>query len=230
MRDDHYALLQKDANLMIGEKIKRKRKAAHISLDTLAKTVHLSVQALSKYESGETNVPAYFLYFLSTKMNISLGYFFEDLPSVEEKKEELAVKSSLNILLIEDDPTDEMLFRKAVNQYKHEAIIMSYNNGDEALNYLRTYSTNKGKDTIHLIFLDLNLPRLDGHKILKALKSNAKTKDIPVVVVTNSLNPDDCEKAYQGFCSGYITKCMDVSKYFAKLDRVISYWKSVALP
>lgn len=228
--ENSYALKQRDANHLIGAKIKRKRKAAHISLEQLAQEVNVSAQALSKYESGETNVPAYFIYIFSKKLNTPISYFYEDLPNLDNAKGEIVAKTTLNILLIEDDPTDEMLFRKAVMQYKHDAVIMSYNNGEDALAYLRAQNMSRSQDMIHLIFLDLNLPRMNGHKVLKALKSSAKTKDIPVVVLTNSLNPADCEEAYQGFCSGYITKSMDVGKYLEKLDRVIAYWKAVALP
>src|SRR4051812_6697027 len=92
------------------------------------------------------------------------------------------------ILLVEDDTEDQYLFTQALDCLKMSIHCKSVDNGYDALNHLEQISNYE------VIFLDLNMPKMDGLNCLKAIKQHEKYKDIPVVIFTTSINPFELEE------------------------------------
>jgi chemotaxis family two-component system response regulator Rcp1 len=121
----------------------------------------------------------------------------------------------IRILLVEDSPSDAELAVQAFKQSKTANEITVITDGKEALLYLR----KKGKYAVavrpDLILLDLNLPKLDGHAVLKEIKQDESLMSIPVVILTTSEDEKDIAEAYRLQASAFITKPVDFVKFIS---------------
>src|SRR5919109_2847800 len=93
--------------------------------------------------------------------------------------------SSINVLLVEDDPGDVLMTREAFEEYLHNELEV-VNDGAWALAYLRREAPYTDVPTPDLILLDLNLPRRDGREVLREIKADQNLRHIPVIVLTTS--------------------------------------------
>ena len=140
-------------------------------------------------------------------------------------------KAPLFILLVEDNPIDEMLFRTALSKCDKETSLYTVYNGIDALQVLRGNKTPELTTRPDIIFLDLNIPKRCGLDVLKEIKQDRVVMDIPVVVLTNSINPDDMTKSYKSGASGFMSKSFDVKEFNEKISSVINCWaKAMILP
>ena len=126
----------------------------------------------------------------------------------------------LDILLVEDNEADVGLTVAAFRDAVVHARIHVVRDGDEALAYLE--STDAPRPD--LILLDLNLPRVDGFQVLEHIKSEAKLKTIPVIVMTGSEREEDQARAYRLQIAAYIVKPADKDKYFAAIRSIKELW------
>lgn len=116
------------------------------------------------------------------------------------------------ILLVEDNPQDVELTRIALQQGKILNPVHVVRDGQEALDFLRhegAYTDEAQAPRPGLILLDINLPRLDGHEVLRTLKTDESLRDIPVIMLTVSQRDEDIIKSYQWGGSVYIQKPVD---------------------
>ena len=131
------------------------------------------------------------------------------------------------ILLVEDNPDDEMLALRAFKKNNITNEIVVARDGVEALDYLFGRNTHEGRD-LHpqpsLILLDLKLPKLDGLEVLKSLRANEHTKLIPVVVMTTSKEEDDLVRSYTLGANSYIRKPVDFNQFIDAVRQVGLYW------
>ncbi len=125
----------------------------------------------------------------------------------------------LNILLIDDDEIERLKFARVLqkNNYPHNSI--EAKNGEEALQLLA-----KKEQLPDLIFLDLNMPKMNGLEFLKELKSDATLHYIPVIILSTSNNHRDLKEAYRIGASGYIVKPLKYQDYAHKIKCLIEYW------
>lgn len=131
------------------------------------------------------------------------------------------------ILLVEDNPDDEMLALRAFKKNNITNEIVVARDGVEALDYLFGNAGYAGRDTSHqpaLILLDLKLPKMDGLEVLKALRADARTRLIPVVVLTTSKEEDDLLKSYTFGANSYIRKPVDFNQFIDAVRQVGLYW------
>lgn len=114
------------------------------------------------------------------------------------------MKKPVKILLVEDDPADCRWTVEIFKEFHVPSEIRTVKDGAEALNFLY----KKGEDEYHpdLIILDLYLPRIRGHEVLKAIKNNKNLNCIPVVILTASNSPEDAEIANNTHVKCYISK------------------------
>ncbi len=131
------------------------------------------------------------------------------------------------ILLVEDDPNDEALTRRALakNNIKNEVVVA--HDGVEALEYLFGTGAHAGRDTRVLpqvVLLDLKLPKLDGLEVLKRLRADARTKLLPVVVLTSSKEEQDVLKSYTEGANSYIRKPVDFDQFVEAVRNLGLYW------
>lgn len=139
------------------------------------------------------------------------------------------------ILLIEDNADDELLTVRALKKLNYTSISVA-RSGAEALNYLlpdnntqdlfRETEIQKQRPlkTPDLVLLDLNLPVIDGLTILKRIRSDKKTKNIPVIILTSSAEERDIEESYEYGANSYIRKPVDFLEFEKVASLIGEYW------
>lgn len=127
---------------------------------------------------------------------------------------------SLHILLIEDDQIEIMKLQRALKKIESRHKVTPLNNGEEALEWLNT-----AEQLPDLIFLDLNMPRLNGLEFLSILKSNKTLKFLPTVILTTSSNKKDLLACYEIGVAGYVLKPLNYQDYVNRIATVLSYWE-----
>jgi CheY-like chemotaxis protein len=131
------------------------------------------------------------------------------------------------ILLVEDNPDDEMLALRAFKKNNITNEVNVARDGVEALDFLFGRGAYQGRDLTlqpSLILLDLKLPKMDGLEVLKALRANENTKLIPVVVMTTSKEEDDLVRSYSYGANSYIRKPVDFNQFIDAVRQVGLYW------
>ncbi len=119
----------------------------------------------------------------------------------------------VEILLVEDSPTDALLAREALEYSEVVNNLHWVPDGVEAIAFLRKEGKYQDAPRPGLILLDLNLPRKDGREVLADIKADEKLKRIPVVVLTTSKSEADIYKAYGLHANCYIVKPVDFEKF-----------------
>lgn len=135
----------------------------------------------------------------------------------------------VHILLVEDSPTDVMLTREAMEQYKVLNPLDIVEDGVDAMDYLKGRGKYAGREPARpgLIILDLNLPRMSGREVLYELKQDPELSNIPVVVLTTSKSEEDVVKSYCLHANCYITKPVDFSKFIDVVRSISDFWFGV---
>ena len=131
------------------------------------------------------------------------------------------------ILLVEDDEAHAMLTMRSLEDAKLANEIRWVADGEEAMNYLfrrGEYADKKKGPRPDLILLDLRLPKLDGHEVLKAIKESDDLKHIPVVVLTTSESEGDMAKAYSNYVNSYLVKPIDFGEFSEMIRELGFYW------
>lgn len=121
------------------------------------------------------------------------------------------------ILFADDEENDRFLFLDALKEIKIETKVYTVNDGDELLNYL----TNEHNDLPHLLFLDINMPRKNGHECLKEIKTNDKWKDIIIAIFSTSMSEKDIEETLINGANVYINKPNSFDKLKEVVNRVV---------
>jgi CheY-like chemotaxis protein len=135
--------------------------------------------------------------------------------------------SEISILLVEDDPDHVDLTRIALQTARVPFGLEVVMDGTEALQYLRHEERFRNTALPDLILLDLNLPKLDGREVLRAIKSDPDLCRIPVIVLTTSSDSGDVEVAYQNHANSFITKPTDFDEFLHAIETMHEYWLSV---
>ena len=134
----------------------------------------------------------------------------------------------LQILLIEDDPSDARLTGVALRDVAPEHELTVIADGPTALRYLRRHPPSVDAPKPDLILLDLNLPGMHGHEVLSEIKSDPGLRSIPVNVLTTSARPADVVTSYERYANAYVTKPMDLYDYLEVLRQVTRFWSRTA--
>ena len=134
---------------------------------------------------------------------------------------------SVEILLVEDNPQDLELTQRALRKANLTNSIHVARDGAEALEFLfceGNYATRKSDDGPKVILLDLKLPKVDGLQVLKRIKSDPRTRSIPVVVLTSSKEQNDVVESYHLGVNSYIVKPVNFERFAAAVQEVGMYW------
>jgi CheY-like chemotaxis protein len=130
----------------------------------------------------------------------------------------------IEILLVEDSPSDTELTQEALREAKVSNHLSTVEDGVEAMDFLRRRGAFAGAPRPDLIMLDLNLPRKDGREVLAEIKEDPDLKTTPVVVLTTSQAEQDVLHAYHLHANCYITKPVDFEHFLEAVRSIESFW------
>jgi two-component system, response regulator len=131
------------------------------------------------------------------------------------------------ILLVDDSPSDVELTVHALKQGRLAASIAVAEDGEQALDYLFCRGIHQGRspcDRPSVILLDLNLPKVDGLEILKALRADERTRAIPIVILTSSKETKDLVAGYRLGASAFVQKPMDFEEFRSAIKEIAAFW------
>jgi two-component system response regulator len=129
------------------------------------------------------------------------------------------------ILLVEDNPDDEILMLDALRRAGVAADIDIARDGAEALNYLIPKDERNDQSTVpRLVLLDLKLPKFSGLEVLRRLRADQRTRYVPVVVLTSSSEQDDIKKSYDNGANAYVRKPIDYRQFLEAVHCLERFW------
>lgn len=131
------------------------------------------------------------------------------------------------ILLVEDNPDDELLTLRAFKKSNILNEVVVVRDGVEALDFLfctGSYADRDPNEMPQLILLDLKLPKLDGLEVLERLRSNKRTRILPIVILTSSKEEQDVVEGYKLGCNSYVRKPVDFSQFIEAVKQLNLYW------
>jgi len=138
------------------------------------------------------------------------------------------------ILLVEDNPADQELIRRAVEKVTIRKELRIVGDGEEALDYLfrrGKYQAPANSPRPDLLLLDLNLPRVNGYQVLEEIRADSKLRPMPVLVLTTSRQEKDIIRSYELGCNSYITKPTGLDQLTGLVQAIEKYWfETVVLP
>jgi len=137
------------------------------------------------------------------------------------------IENSIEILLVEDNPNDEELALHALKKNNLANPIKVVRDGAEALEYIFGTGAYAGRDlnpAPKVILLDLKLPKVDGLEVLKRVKSDKRTRSIPVVILTSSRQERDIVESYRLGVNSFITKPVDFEQFTKAVGQLGLYW------
>jgi len=131
------------------------------------------------------------------------------------------------ILLVEDNPRDEALTRRALKKSNIVNEVVAARDGVEALDYLFGTGKYAGRDMSimpQLILLDLKLPKVNGLQVLQKIREEERTRRLPVVVFTSSSEEEDMIKSYDLGANSYVRKPVDFEQFLEATRQLGLYW------
>ena len=131
------------------------------------------------------------------------------------------------ILLVEDNPTDEGLTLRSLKKGNIMNKVVVARDGPEALDYVFAKGTFAGRDATEepqVVLLDLNLPKIGGLDVLRAIRADEKTKLLPVVILTSSKEDKDLLAGYTSGANSYVVKPVDFTQFSEAVRQLGLFW------
>ncbi len=138
-----------------------------------------------------------------------------------------------NLLLVEDNPEDEMLALRALKKALPSTRIDVARDGQQALDYLfktDAFANREGPELPAVVLLDISLPRLSGLEVLERLRADPRTACLPVVMLTSSDEPRDRARSYALGCNSFVQKPVEFAAHADTLARLGTYWLAINEP
>jgi CheY-like chemotaxis protein len=137
---------------------------------------------------------------------------------------------AVEVLIVEDNPQDLELTLRALRRSHLANRIATVSDGEEALDFLfmrGKFSSREGELPPRVVFLDLKLPKVDGIDVLRTMKSDPRTRTIPVVIVTSSAEERDRLTTYDIGANSYVVKPIEFDSFAKTMSDVGFYWLAV---
>ena len=141
--------------------------------------------------------------------------------------------NEVEVLLVEDNPNDEELTLRALKKNNLSNNVFVVRDGQEALDFIFAEGAFAGRniqDAPKVVLLDLKLPKVDGLEVLKAMKSDERTKTIPIVMLTSSQEEQDVLKSYKLGVNSYVVKPINFEGFVKAVSDLGLYWLLVNKP
>jgi two-component system response regulator len=138
-----------------------------------------------------------------------------------------------SILLVEDNDVDADLAERAFRRANIKSPLVRVRDGVEALDYLFArgkYAAREVRDLPLFALLDLNIPKISGLSVLKAIREDERTKHLPVIILTSSSEEKDRLGAYNHFANSYIVKPLDFDRFVESTLQISLYWAGLNVP
>ena len=132
-----------------------------------------------------------------------------------------------SILLVEDNQDHAELTLKALKNGQGEHTVVWVKDGEEALEYLQRrgrWADESKSPRPGLVLLDVNLPKVGGHEVLRRIKSDAELRSIPVVMLTTTDRAEEVAASYQAGVNSFVTKPVKFSDFVDRIKNVKGYW------
>jgi CheY-like chemotaxis protein len=139
----------------------------------------------------------------------------------------MTIGHPIEVLLVEDDPGDELITREAFEDNKIGNTLHVAHDGLEALDFLYQRGEHADKPRPDLILLDLNLPKYDGRQVLEKIKGDPELRAIPVVILTTSSAEEDILRSYKLFANAYVTKPVDLDQFMSVIRQIDEFFVTV---
>lgn len=137
----------------------------------------------------------------------------------------------VEILLVEDSPTDVLLAKEALQEAQIVKRLHVVSDGVEAMQFLRAQAPFEAAVRPDLVLLDLDLPRKDGQEVLAEIKNDPVLRRIPVVVLTTSRAEEDVSRAYDLHANCYVAKPVNFNDFSLVVQAIENFWfTTVSLP
>ena len=134
---------------------------------------------------------------------------------------------SVEILLVEDNPVDVMITKKAFSAGRVSNNLHVAEDGEEAMDFLFKRGKYSSAPSPGIILLDLNLPKKDGREILAEIKADPSLRLIPVIILTTSQDQEDIWRSYELQANCFISKPVDMEQFTKSLECLGEFWFSV---
>ncbi|KAF0811610.1 Response regulator rcp1 [Andreprevotia sp. IGB-42] len=137
------------------------------------------------------------------------------------------------ILLVDDNDADAELTAMAFVEARIHNPVIRARDGVEALDYLfaqGAYAGRNVQDIPAIVLLDLNMPRLSGIDVLKAIRQDERIRHLPVIILTSSIEERDRMAAYENFANSYVQKPVDYDQFVTASRELGSYWLALNQP
>jgi len=131
------------------------------------------------------------------------------------------------IMMVEDNSHDIEMIKDALNDTRKMILTLEFRDGAEAVKYFLDPADKIESEPMQLpvfILLDLKLPKVNGLEVLKILKSDERTKSIPIVIFTSSDEDNDRLKSYQAGVNSYLVKPLDADLFYDYIKKMVNYW------
>lgn len=138
-------------------------------------------------------------------------------------------KQTAHIFLVEDNPGDVILTKRAFKDSEIANKITVATTGEEAIEILRKEGAHANAETPDLVLLDLNLPKMGGQDVLKVIKNSDGLRRIPIIVLSSSVAEQDVVKSYDLHANAYVVKQIDLEKFKEVIHKLEDFWFSIAV-
>jgi CheY-like chemotaxis protein len=212
-----------DLKALFGTTIKTKRSELGMSQEELADRAGLHRTYVSDVERGMRNVSLISIEKLAHALGLSVWRLFEKTANGQEVDQ-------LEILLVEDEPNDIELTQRAFKRARIANPVHVVHDGLTALDFLfakGAYAERQDKPMPGVILLDLKLPKLDGLEVLRRIRQDERTKNIPVVILTSSKFESDHAECRRLGINSYIVKPVDFRNFSEVTPQFQFDWKLV---
>lgn len=130
----------------------------------------------------------------------------------------MSITEQVVIVMIEDDEGHARLIEKNLRRGGITNALVHLSTGKEAIDFF--FAPNSLSSGAMLVLLDLNLPEVDGYEILRRLKENVQTQNIPVIILTTTDNPKEIDRCYEMGCNVYLVKPVDYEKFAESIRKL----------